>query len=196
MSRWQDNLPKTNIKMSIDDEPPEAWDRAYNSGTPKEWKEERVKQVFDGSIVDDKINPNYYSKYNIESIAMSKKKYIYAADVVRIIDGDSIVLKADLGFDVWINKSFRLNGIDTPESRINIKKYPERTKEKELGLKAKERLKVLCGKKVIIEVVDKGKYGRPLINIFTGEAERDICKILIEEGLAIKYQGEKKTHVW
>ena len=72
MSRWQDNLPKTDIKMSIDDEPPEAWDRAYNSGTPKEWKEERVKQVFDGSIVDDKINPNYYSKYNIESIAMSK----------------------------------------------------------------------------------------------------------------------------
>ena len=52
-----------------------------------------------------------------------KKKYIYAADVVRIIVGDSIVLKADLGFDVWINKSFRLNGIDTPESRINIKKY-------------------------------------------------------------------------
>ena len=88
---------------------------------------------------------------------MSKKKYIYAADVVRIIDGDSIVLKADLGFDVWISKSFRLNGIDTPESRINIKKYPEITREKELGLKAKERLKVLCGKKVIIEVVDKGK---------------------------------------
>ena len=182
--------------MSIDDEPPEAWDRAYNSGIPKKWKEETVKQVFDGSIVDDKINPNYYSKYNIESIAMSKKKYIYAADVVRIIDGDSIVLKADLGFDVWINKSFRLNGIDTPESRINLKKYPERAREKEVGLKAKQRLKVLCGKKVIIEVVDKGKYGRPLINIFTGEAERDICKILIEEGLAIKYQGEKKTHVW
>ena len=183
-------------RMTLDDEPPEAWDRAYNSGTPKEWKEERVKQVFDGSIVDDKINPNYYSKNNIESIAMSKKKYIYDADVVRIIDGDSIVLKADLGFDVWISKSFRLNGIDTPESRINLRKFPERKREKELGLKAKERLKVLCGKKVLIEVVDKGKYGRPLINIFTSETERDICKILIEEKLAIKYQGEKKTFVW
>ena len=56
---------------------------------------------------------------------MSKKKYIYDADVVRIIDGDSIVLKADLGFDVWISKSFRLNGIDTPESRINLRKFPE-----------------------------------------------------------------------
>jgi endonuclease YncB( thermonuclease family) len=127
---------------------------------------------------------------------MSKKKYIYDADVVRIIDGDSIVLKADLGFDVWISKSFRLNGIDTPESRINLRKFPERKREKELGLKAKERLKVLCGKKVLIEVVDKGKYGRPLINIFTGETARDICKILIEEKLAIKYQGEKKTFVW
>ena len=79
-------------RMSLDDEPPEAWDRAYNAGTPREWKEERVNQVFDGSIVDDKINPNYYSKNNIESIAMSKKKYIYAADVVRIIAGDSLSL--------------------------------------------------------------------------------------------------------
>ena len=48
MSRWQDNLPKTNITMRLNDEPPEAWDRAYNAGTPREWKEERVKQIFDG----------------------------------------------------------------------------------------------------------------------------------------------------
>ena len=134
-------------------------------------------------------------KRPVRSIIMNKN-YRYKAKLIRIIDGDSIVLKADLGFDVWISKSFRLNGIDTPESRINIKKYPERKKEKELGLKAKQRLKVLCGKKVLIEVVDKGKYGRPLINIFTDKTERNICKILIEEGLAIKYQGEKKTYIW
>ena len=84
----------------------------------------------------------------------------------------------------------------TAQKEAALKKFPERKREKELGLKAKERLKVLCGKKVLIEVVDKGKYGRPLINIFTGETERDICKILIEEKLAIKYQGEKKTFVW
>ena len=34
--------------MRLNDEPPEAWDRAYNAGTPREWKEERVKQIFDG----------------------------------------------------------------------------------------------------------------------------------------------------
>ena len=123
--------------------------------------------------------------------------YEYKVEIVKVIDGDTVDVNVDLGFGVWLHKErVRLYGIDTPESRINIKKYPERKREKELGLKAKQRLKVLCGKKVVIEVVDKGKYGRPLINIFTGETERDICKILIEEGLAIRYQGEKKTHVW
>ena len=121
----------------------------------------------------------------------------YRVKIKRVVDGDTVDVDIDLGFGVWMcNERVRLYGIDTPESRINIKKYPERKREKELGLKAKQRLKVLCGKKVLIEVVDKGKYGRPLINIFTGETERDICKILIEEKLAIKYQGEKKTHIW
>lgn len=69
MSRWQDNLPKTDIKMSIDDEPPEAWDRAYNAGKPKEWKETKVAhEVFNGSIVDDKINPSHYKTNTIECI--------------------------------------------------------------------------------------------------------------------------------
>ena len=69
MSRWQDNLPETDIKISIDDEPPEAWDRAYNAGKPKEWKETKVAhEVFNGSIVDDKINPSHYKTDTIECI--------------------------------------------------------------------------------------------------------------------------------
>ena len=51
--------------MSLDDEPPEAWDRAYNAGN---WKEKKVTKVFDGSIVEDKINPSHYKTDTIECI--------------------------------------------------------------------------------------------------------------------------------
>ena len=54
--------------MSIDNESPEAWDRAYNAGKPKQWKEEKVAKVFDGSIVEDKINPSHYRTDTIECI--------------------------------------------------------------------------------------------------------------------------------
>ena len=55
--------------MSIDNESPEAWDRAYNAGKPKQWKEKKVgHEVFNGSIVDDKINPSHYKTDTIECI--------------------------------------------------------------------------------------------------------------------------------
>ena len=55
--------------MSIDNESPEAWDRAYNAGKPKQWKEKKVgHKVFNGSIVDDKINPSHYKTDTIECI--------------------------------------------------------------------------------------------------------------------------------
>lgn len=41
--------------------------------------------------------------------------YVYRATVIRIIDGDSMVLNVDLGFDIWAKTYVRLIGIDTPE---------------------------------------------------------------------------------
>ena len=44
--------------------------------------------------------------------------YEYKATIVKVVDGDSIYVDIDLGFDVWIrNQSIRLYGIDTPECR-------------------------------------------------------------------------------
>ena len=106
--------------------------------------------------------------------------------------------------------SVRLKGIDTPESKINIKKYPERAKEKQLAKVAKKRMKELCGKEVWVqskkllrgsteedkrEGTAKEKYGRVLGNVYQIDGT-NIADILIFEGLAIKYSGKKKTHVW
>lgn len=59
--------------------------------------------------------------------------YNYKAIVKRIIDGDSIVLDIDLGFNMWMkNQSVRLYGIDTPEIRT------KNAIEKKAGMMAKE----------------------------------------------------------
>jgi len=128
---------------------------------------------------------------------MSKKKieqqYIYKAEVDRVVDGDTVDVLLDLSFGVYRKVRLRANGIDTPESRTRNKA------EKVLGLAAKKRMKDLCSKDIYIESLNGGKldkYGRLLANMFTSDSRLDICKTLIEEGHAIKYDGSKKTHVW
>jgi|TARA_B110000967_G_scaffold210023_1_gene269641 micrococcal nuclease len=119
--------------------------------------------------------------------------YTYRAKVNRIIDGDSIVLDLDLGFDTWINnQSVRLVGVDAPESRTRD------LVEKQFGNLAKERVKELLeiGSYVIVKTYkDKeGKFGRILGEILTNE-EININDLLIEERLAVFYEGQSKEEV-
>ena len=53
--------------------------------------------------------------------------YEYKVRIVKVVDGDTVDVDIDLGFDVWLNNQrIRLYGIDTPESRtrdLEEKKY-------------------------------------------------------------------------
>ena len=120
----------------------------------------------------------------------SPQPFVYHAILEKVVDGDTIDVTLDLGFDVRLYKQrCRLAGIDTPESRTRD------LAEKKLGLAAKDRLKELCVGKIKIQSLGKGKYGRILAIPFT-EDGKDMCKILIEEGHAVVYDGGKKTKVW
>ena len=115
--------------------------------------------------------------------------YLYRCVVTRVVDGDTVDVDVDLGFDVWLKKQrVRLAGIDTPESRTR------NLAEKALGLAAKERLKELCMGEVTLESHGKGKYGRILGRLFVDDT--DICETLKSEGHAVEYWGGKKTKVW
>ena len=97
--------------------------------------------------------------------------FVYNATLDRIIDGDTFDCVLDLGFDVKLHKQrVRLSGIDTPESRINTKRYPERAKEKIMGKAAKVRLAELCKGSFKVQSLGKGKYGRILDNPIYQEA--------------------------
>jgi micrococcal nuclease len=112
--------------------------------------------------------------------------FVYNATLERVIDGDTIDVTLDLGFDVRLHKQrVRLAGIDTPESRTR------NLEEKALGLKAKKRLIELCVGSFKIKSLGKGKYGRILGIPYTEESE-DICAMLITEGHAVEYWGGTK----
>ena len=116
--------------------------------------------------------------------------YHYKAKLVRVIDGDTIDVDIDLGFDVWLKKQrIRLAGIDAPECRTRNKL------EKTLGLAAKERLTELCSAEMQLESLGTGKFGR-ILGIPKTSDGASICQILIDEGHAVEYSGGKKTKVW
>ena len=111
----------------------------------------------------------------------------YNAEVLRIVDGDTLDARIDLGFDVHVNKRIRLMGIDTWESRARDKA------EKAKGLAAKARLKELLKEdknKFKLISHGTGKFGRVLgdIEISVG----NVCDILVEEGHAYSYFGGNK----
>jgi len=110
--------------------------------------------------------------------------YSYRATVVKIVDGDTIDVQLDLGFNITAIKRLRFMDIDT---------YEVRGSERELGLKAKERLReLLDGSTVIVHTVmdSTGKYGRVLAYVWTIDEDgvtTNLNDLLLEEGHAVKY---------
>ena len=79
-------------------------------------------------------------------------------------------------------------------NEINIKKYPERTKEKELGLLAKQKLKEWLVGDITLKSYGTDKYGRVLGDIFCDKG--NIAELLEKENLAVPYYGGTKTKIW
>lgn len=134
---------------------------------------------------------------------MVSAQYIYNAEVIRVVDGDTIIANVDVGFDMWKRCNIRLYGINTPETRTRD------LDEKEQGLLAKQRLIDLLeanDNKFVLESKGLDKYGRSLGVIWTGyhwvetyadtsgerPVEISLNDLLVEEGLAVEYFGGKR----
>ena len=120
-----------------------------------------------------------------------EKLYHYKAKIDRVVDGDTVDVSIDLGFDMHSRQRVRLWGINTPECRTRDKR------EKALGLAAIARLIEILGFAdnhcVIATRLDrKGKFGRVLGILYVDDL--DINEQLIEEGHAVEYYGGKKKN--
>jgi micrococcal nuclease len=116
----------------------------------------------------------------------------YVKKVTKVVDGDTIDVEIDLGFDISFSSRVRLAGIDTPESRTTDKM------EKALGLEAKAYLKheIESAKTVVIktEKMDSSeKYGRILGWVFLDGASASLNEKMITDGHAWGYLGDTKV---
>jgi micrococcal nuclease len=115
----------------------------------------------------------------------------FVKEVKNVVDGDTIDVVIDLGFDILFASRVRLAGIDTPESRTTDKA------EKVLGLEAKEYLKKCLkdSKSVVIrtEKMDSSeKYGRILGWVYVNGDSESLNNKMINDGYAWGYLGETK----
>jgi len=116
----------------------------------------------------------------------------YVRKVENVVDGDTIDVLIDLGFDILFQSRVRLAGIDTPESRTKD------LAEKALGLESKEYLKKALkdAKSVVIktEKMDSSeKYGRILGWVYINGDTVSLNDMMINDGYAWGYLGDTKV---
>ena len=113
----------------------------------------------------------------------------------KVLDGDTIDVTIDLGFDLYKKERVRIAGVDTPEKRTRD------LEEKKLGIDATEWLKekldsTIAGDDELIirtELVGGvGKYGRLLGWLYVGDGNVSLNEQMIEEGYAWAYDGGTK----
>ena len=130
------------------------------------------------------VPPNRKSCYNFRVV-----------EINRVLDGDTIDVTIDLGFDLFKKERVRVAGVDTPEKRTKD------LEEKALGIDAtnwlKEKLEgALAGDDDLVirtELVGGvGKYGRLLGWLYLGDGSLSLNEQMIEEGYAHAYDGGTK----
>ena len=130
------------------------------------------------------VPPNRKSCYNFRVV-----------EINRVLDGDTIDVTIDLGFDLFKKERVRVAGVDTPEKRTRD------LEEKELGIHAtnwlKEKLEgAVAGDDDLVirtELVGGvGKYGRLLGWLYIGDADVSLNEQMIDEGYAWEYDGGTK----
>ena len=117
-------------------------------------------------------------------------------EITKVLDGDTIDVLIDLGFDLFKKERVRIAGVDTPEKRTR------NLEEKALGVDAtnwlKEKLEsTLAGDDELTirtELVGGvGKYGRLLGWLYVGESNVSLNEQMIIEGYAHAYDGGTKN---
>ena len=112
--------------------------------------------------------------------------------VTKVVDGDTIDVIIDMGFDIMYKSRVRLFGIDTPESRTR------NLDEKKRGLLAKKYLQeaLKAGKTLSIKTYkdnETGKFGRILGDVFIDG--KSINAQMVKDFMAVPYTGQSKQAI-
>ena len=119
--------------------------------------------------------------------------YTYNVIIVEVVDGDTVKVDIDLGFDLWLrDQSIRLIGIDAPEWRTTNQT------EKRFGLLTKQFIESVLPigstQRMLSAKIQRGKFGRILGQFFiTDDTSNSINlnELLVDKRLAIVYNGDR-----
>jgi micrococcal nuclease len=121
--------------------------------------------------------------------------YIYRCKINKVVDGDTVEIDLDLGFNMMlVNQKVRMAGIDTPESRTS------NNEEKVRGMLSKKKLaeKLPTGSWQKIQTMrsdsNDDKFGR-ILGVFIMEDGSSLNQWMIDNNYAVLYQGENKELV-
>ena len=117
---------------------------------------------------------------------MANQPYFYSATLRRVVDGDTVDVDLDLGFNVSLtNQRIRFYGVNAPESRTR------NLLEKTAGQAAKARLEdLLKDADLYVHSFGKGKYGRILGVLYDGR--KNIFNTMLKVGPLREYDGGKR----
>jgi endonuclease YncB( thermonuclease family) len=109
-----------------------------------------------------------------------------AAELVRVVDGDTLAVKAHIWLGQTIETKVRIRGIDTPETKGKC------AREVSMAAAATARLEEIAGPGlVILTNVEPDKYGgRAIADIAAGDA--DLAALMLRSGLARAYDGGRR----
>ena len=109
-------------------------------------------------------------------------------EIMRIVDGDTVDVLLDLGFDIHRKERVRILGIDAPETRTTDEN------EKKFGTEAKAYVVSWFAKhpKITVRTTKDDKYGRILGEFFDSEG-RNLSHSIVEDGYAWEYDGTTKV---
>jgi micrococcal nuclease len=124
----------------------------------------------------------------------------YKANVVRVIDGDTLIVDIDLGFHIWLKEQvIRLHGIDCPETKSKDK---EEVAHGKLALKFTEDFCANSNNQVLIQTEieevaskNKEKFGRILAIVMEPNLRTNLNVLLVDSLLGVIYYGKSKAQI-
>jgi len=114
--------------------------------------------------------------------------YVYKAKLVKVVDGDTVDLEIDLGFNIKFTTRVRFAKINTPELRSKDPNERQKAKQaKNFVIKWFQKYNNNC----IIESIKKpkkGKYGRYIVYIYDPKQKECLNTLLLQNNLAKPYK--------
>lgn len=111
---------------------------------------------------------------------MNDKLFYYRAEVLSVVDGDTVKVRVDLGFRLYRDVSLRLDAINTPELRGEFKAQGYIAKAAAMTW-LENRDIIVCTEK------DPGSYDRYTANIYDAVTEESLTSYLLAGGYGVPY---------